>query len=189
MEREIWGASAFTTHYREQHLLLGQSVYVDTDYMVNKCITLDSNRTRLAKMKLNALSATKNKFTWKAIIRMYEVIWSDFSSTSRNDIMPLDKKLDYWGYFKHYATKLASDEDQYVISNYGNNVIRGNLQLQIFDGLKDIISMKLLELILEQTSTKPMSVNMIASNTKFNISKTRFHFSFLLKHGLLSVSQ
>ena len=185
---EIWESSAFSSHYRDQHLLLGQSVFVDTNYMINKCIALDSDRDYLDRMKLNALSKIEEKYTWKTIISMYENVWDDLSTSSRHESF-LGKKIDYWGTFNHYATKLASDEDQYVISNYGKNVILGNVQLQIFSGLKDVISMDLIERILEQASIQSVSVPMIAYNTKFSLSKTRFCFSFLLKQGLLSITQ
>lgn len=183
---DVWKLLDYSIQFRDQHLIIGQSVFVDTDFMVEKCLFLHENKDILTKMQQAARSHVEKHYSWENIIREYEAVWSD---KKRDACKPecLERKIDYWSVFYHYATNLSSDLSLYIISSYGSDVRAGSVIFSIFSGLQDIISMDIVELILELSSKKPISVSMITKTLNVDVHKIRFHISFLHKQGLLII--
>jgi len=155
---EIWESVGYNAHFREQHLVIGQSVVVNTDEIIRHCLTLSDNPIVLAQMKARAEEVTKENFSWRAVIRKYEQVWADLQPPPRSFEMMPARRIDYWSCFNHYATCRGSDEQTFEITSFGLDILHGRKSLRIIAGLESFLPIKMIKLILISLSKNPCSI-------------------------------
>lgn len=148
----IWNCSEYYSDYRYQHIMLGQSVFVDTDTMIRKCYELAKNHDILSQMSISARNHVLQNYTWDRIIAQYEKLW--FSTNEQHTDFLTENKIlctfDYFKIFKDYATETCQDDRSFEITQFGIDVYKGNALLQIISDLSFFISANLVKKILQE---------------------------------------
>jgi len=176
---------AIASDYRRQHLLLAQSVAVDTDAIVEGCQALARDPGRLTRMGVAARARAVHNYGWPAVIASYERVWSDrlvatFQSDARGPV-----GLDHFATFGHYASTHASDRDRFQSTELGRRARAGQYKLQIYSEMRDLVTAALVGDVLDRTTTPAMLINLVEAIDGRDPSSVRFCIAWMVKHSLL----
>lgn len=180
-----WENLHFRQDFRDQHLLMGQSVIVDTKAIIHNCNLLAQNRFLLEEMSKNAIQHAQ-KYAWHNVINEYKKLWEKVLFNSKKQIATTKSlaHMSYFYLFSEYPTIMGEDTLLFVISNIGKAYQKGKKKLQIFSDLQFFLQPNILAEILK-TTDKEMSIQEIADNLGISQEKTRLHVCWMAKHGLL----
>lgn len=154
----LWKCADFNSDYRRQHLLIGQSVTVDTDDMVAKCHALASEPELLNSISISARSHVLENYSWHKIITSYEFLWEEKESAHFLTERDFPVSLDYLFIFQDYSTEIQRDDNVFELTPYGKAVYQGKYRLPILSDLAYFISADLIHRVLECFIETPESV-------------------------------
>lgn len=184
---DYWNKYHGYSNHNNQHLIVGQSVIVDTDLIVEKCILLSSNPFLLKKMAENAIKEAK-KYSWKRIINSYNKLWEKELRNKKQTKVPtteLRNTHDFWRTFNHYSKFHFSDENIYTITPYGKMIIEGKLTFKLYNEIIELVDPMLIERVLILFFKSSYSIYKLHLIHKMKLNEVRFIVSILNKHNLI----
>ncbi|MDI9365459.1 MAG: glycosyltransferase family 4 protein [Flavobacterium sp.] len=184
---KVWDNFQGYSDYTTQHLLLGQSVIVDTDLIIEKCLLLSQNSDFLLKMSNNAFVHSQN-YSWKSVIQSYEKVWNESLTEKSKNIENLCKTSNfhnYWKSFNHYASVQPKGKGIYKITDYGKAILFGQHTLRIYDEISSIIDLSIIGKILTLLNNASQSLSTLDTILDCEGSNLKFIMTIMCKHNLI----
>ncbi|MCK4257912.1 MAG: glycosyltransferase family 4 protein [Halanaerobiales bacterium] len=178
------------------HLLMGQSVALDLQEYEQAIQRLIDHPELREMMSENSVKIAREKFGWANVIRLYEDLWSELREQQKATPVE-DRREDltfmqpiYCDAFKQYPTRFLSDQETFVITPEGENVLDGKEPIPKHYQIEDILQeYQLGPIILQQlreVGSKGLTVAQILTQYKglYHESVVRRSTMWLFKHGL-----
>lgn len=184
----VWNDAAHYSDYRYQHLVLGQSVCVDTDMMIWKCRELMETPALLSRMSMAARAHILEGFSWASVIARYEALWQANMDSPARFLTEREFPctLDYFSVFQDYATEIHHDNWVFKATRFGEELRQGKMPLRVFSDLSYSLPVDKIHLVLQAFVEGPLSVSDLASRTSSqNIDAIRFCVAWMAKNGII----
>lgn len=186
--QDIWNAARYYSDFRFQHLILGQSIFVDTVSLIKKCCELSAQRDLLAEMSLAATTHIRENYSWENVILRYENIWGASLNSSSQFITDsfFSSDLSYFSIFKRYATNVSNDNDVFRLTSFGRDVYNGKLVPVAFSELSAFLDLGCVCLMFKIFDNTDLSVcELISHLGDFDENIIRFCLSWMVKNNIL----
>lgn len=123
-------SAALLTESAYDHLALAQSVVVDMRALVGAVQRLIDEPALREQMAARSRRRAEQRYSWPALIKRYEALWSELAGEARRAPEPQRDGLryaapDYGGCFGHYASRQLDDGAALRLAPLGRELVRG----------------------------------------------------------------
>jgi len=182
----LWQYANNAANFRHHHLVVGQSVSVDTDDMVEKCFALADNPEHLSRMSTAARTHALKRYSWAKIIASYERLWEVRESARFLTDKTLQTTIDYAYVFRNYPTEIHHDGKVFELTPYGFDICQGKYRLPVFSDLIDFLSPDLICRVLGTFQQGSSSVlNLVMDLEDVDQDSIRFCVGWMTKNRII----
>lgn len=178
-------------------LLLGQSVAVELDRMLEAFQQLLDDREKCRALGKAARDKVREKYFWSDIVRQYCLLWEQLSKEAQNCSVEVKKsknpwEIDYWSVFSHYPSKIVSENSRVFLSEYGNEVLKsGNIPLSYSDVGASVILPQLVAIGLRAIGQKPVTAKQLMASLQehamISDSTALYYLLWMAKYNLINI--
>lgn len=163
----LWNRVEHYADFRYQHLMLGQSVCVDTDTMVGKCYELAERPETLSQMSAAARAHVLENYAWATVIARYEELWLRNQGNAGCFLTEREFPcaLDYFSVFQDYATEIHQDAWLFQPTRFGLDLCHGKLPLRVLSDLAHSLPADRIRCVLQALLESPASVSDLVLRT------------------------
>ncbi len=187
-------ASIFEDHMQD-HLYLAQAMCVDVQKMTGYLSILIKNKGLRLKLGQNSRDRILEKYDWRVLIPKYERLCKRLFDISKDYKISRKKMLAprYVDCFRHYPTRMLSNEDKIAITQNGMGFLRAKKIPYIPPELKEILSLSMIFMILTfLLNRRILKIGKVETHIKrifreASSSNIRLHIMWLLKKDLMTL--
>lgn len=179
------------------HLLLGQSVVIDTEVLYQRLHLLVTQPALRQQLGEASRRRAVEQYAWPVVIAQYERLWCELAAMARQDHQPPRPQATYndppfWSAFAHYATRVLAEEEGLCVTPLGCDVLAGDRVLPVSHNaelLDPQIAADLLRHCADSARVASFGqlAGWVSTQRRRPIAVGRRHVLWLLKHGLLAV--
>lgn len=172
------------------HMYLAQSVAIDQEAAIEKLVDLIDNENKRKDFSLKAKERAK-KYDWKRVVIQYKRLWEELVTESQKHVYQPNRDfltLDYHHIFSHYASSVLTAKDKVTVTQLGQEVLLGRVNIRKYTGMEEILDSKLLAFVLKETiQTQTIDCLINKARSFFGEHMIHYHVMWLYKYGFVSV--
>jgi len=182
------------------HLLLAQSVYVDTRKLYKCLEALIGNKALREGFGRYARNTALNKYNWSVLIPKYERLWRELARLSDNHKIKRERRglfsPEYFQCFRHYPSNILNRNNNVVITEKGTLFFKDLKEWSIPAAFQGVVSARVIFIILSFLSKEKIGnidriqrhVNSLFIKNKLARYKITYHILWLLKKDLIRLA-
>lgn len=186
----------FRNDIHKEHLLLGQSVCIDTKKMMEYLWLFIKNEELRLRFGHNARERALRYYDWAAVIPKYETLWSTLIEQAKAHKAPLKRRpIFYPGYFecfKHYPSHILNKRTDITVTEEGMRLLKTKNFAAVTVPLNFILPQVIFLILFylkERKSSNPEKIKDHINEFSKEISrdKVNYHIMWMLKHNLAGI--
>lgn len=186
------------------YLLMGQTVWVDTEVMTESLRTLLQSADRRAEMGRAGREKAASRYAWTRLRESWHTVWDELlAEAERETLEQAHRRREHAGrvglptpylyLFDHYATGVFQAEAQaFRLTDLGRAVAGGDKSVAFYDDTLALLHPDVLDALLAELYTANGDclilhdlLRRVARNTGQDGDTIRFHAALLLKRGAI----
>ncbi len=155
ISEKVWAAiqkEAGIMYENSLHFAFAQATVVDPRQLLQAMERLYSNRDITKQLGENAKARILEEYNWKGIIRRYEKFWQELKQALLEGLDgergACSWNMDYVNDFKDYPSLRITGEEEFALTEFGRQVIDGQMGLFLYEAHSVDISTRVLRRIL-----------------------------------------